>query len=75
VTVLPGVGPRHGQTLKRLGLESLGDMLYYFPRRYDDYSQLKPINRLWYGRGDVIGTIINVNTRQVRTVAAQSPKG
>lgn len=67
VTVLPGVGPRLGQTLKRLGLETLGDMLYYFPRRYDDYSQLKPINRLWYGEEvTVIGTLVDVSTRPVR---------
>jgi ATP-dependent DNA helicase RecG len=68
VTVLPGVGPRHGQTLKRLGLETLGDMLYYFPRRYDDYSQLKPINRLWYGEEvTVIGTVQSATTRPVRS--------
>src|SRR3990170_3406428 len=36
VTVLTGVGPRHAQTLSRLGLHTLGDMLYFFPRRYDD---------------------------------------
>ena len=36
VTVLPNVGPRHAQTLGRLGLNNLGDMLYHFPRRYDD---------------------------------------
>jgi ATP-dependent DNA helicase RecG len=48
--VLPGVGTRHAQTLERLGLSTLADMLYYFPRRYDDYTQLIPINRLAYGQ-------------------------
>jgi ATP-dependent DNA helicase RecG len=68
VTVLPGVGPRHGQTLERLGLRTLGDMLYYFPRRYDDYSQLKPINRLWYGdEVTIIGTVQNVGSRPIRS--------
>lgn len=67
VTILPGVGPRHAQTLKRLGLETLEDMLYYFPRRYDDYSQLKPINRLEYGEQvTVIGTVQSVTNRIVR---------
>jgi len=67
VTVLQGVGPRHGQTLKRLGLETLGDMLYYFPRRYDDYSRLKPINRLIYGEQvTVIASVQTVNTRPLR---------
>ena len=68
VTVLPGVGPRHGMTLKRLGLESLGDMLYYFPRRYDDYSRLKPINRLWYGEEvTVIASVQSVANRPLRS--------
>lgn len=68
VTVLPGVGPKHGETLKRLGLETLEDMLYFFPRRYDDYSQLKTINRLEYGEQvTVIGTVQSANTRNVRS--------
>jgi ATP-dependent DNA helicase RecG len=67
VTVLPGVGPRHAVTLSHLGLQTLGDMLYYFPRRYDYYSQLKPINRLWYGEEvTVIGSVDSVQTRTVR---------
>jgi len=67
VTVLPGVGPKHGETLKKLGLETLEDMLYFFPRRYDDYSQLKTINRLEYGEQvTVIGTVQNASTRKVR---------
>ncbi len=44
------------------GFIRLRDMLYYFPRRYDDYSQLKPINRLWYGEVvTVIGSVQSVN--------------
>jgi ATP-dependent DNA helicase RecG len=67
LTVLAGVGPRHAQTLEKLGLRTLGDMLYNFPRRYDDYSQLKPIHRLIYGdEVTVIGTIQSVNSRPVR---------
>lgn len=68
VTVLSGVGPRNSKTLSRLGLHTLGDMLYFFPRRYDDYSQLKSINRLKYGDElTVIATIINVSTRPIRS--------
>ncbi len=67
LTVLSGIGPRHAQTLAKLGLHTLGDMLYYFPRRYDDYSQLKPIHRLWYGEEvTVIGTVQMATSRPVR---------
>ncbi len=66
-TVLPGVGAKHAATLTRLGLHSLGDMLYNFPRRYDDYTQLKPIQRLTYGEEvTVIGTVDLISTRSIR---------
>ncbi len=68
LTVLWGIGPRHRQTLSRLGLYTLGDMLYFFPRRYDDYSKLKPINRLQYGEEvTIIGTIESVISRSIRS--------
>ena len=67
LTVLQGVGPGNAQSLARLGLHSLGDMLYYYPRRYDDYSELKPIKDLFYGEQvTVIGTVQTVHTRPIR---------
>ena len=67
LTVLQGVGPRHAQTLGKLGMHTLGDMLYYFPRRYEDYSQLKPIKELFYGQQvTVIGVVKSVHTRSIR---------
>jgi ATP-dependent DNA helicase RecG len=58
VSVLHGVGPKMVQTLERLGATKIWDLLYIFPRRYDDYTLMKPINRLQYGETvTVIGTI------------------
>ena len=66
-TVLKGVGTKHSQTMARLGLNTLEDMLYNFPRRYDDYSQLKPIKRLRYGEEvTVIGTVYTIDSRQIK---------
>ena len=66
-TVLPGIGPRYSKALATLGLHTLGDMLYYFPRRYDDYTQLKPIQRLRYGdEVTVIGTVRSISSRPAR---------
>jgi ATP-dependent DNA helicase RecG len=71
LTVLQGVGPKHAATLESLGMRTLGDMLYYFPFRYEDYSQLKPIKSIWYGEQvTVIGTIQSVITRPIRNGAA-----
>jgi ATP-dependent DNA helicase RecG len=67
LTVLQGVGPKNASSLEKLGMFTLGDMLYYFPRRYDDYSQLKPIRSLNYGEVvTVIGQIQSVVSRPIR---------
>ncbi|MEK7682443.1 MAG: ATP-dependent DNA helicase RecG [Chloroflexota bacterium] len=67
LTTVPGIGPKSGHTLQKLGLETLGDLLWHLPSRYDDYSQLKTINRLWYGEEvTVIGTVEQVSVRTVR---------
>ncbi len=67
LTVLQGVGPRNAEALKKLGLYTLGDMLYNFPRRYDDYSRLKPIRSLVYGEVvTVIGQVQNLYERKAR---------
>ncbi|HEX9922015.1 MAG TPA: hypothetical protein VGD99_05085, partial [Anaerolineae bacterium] len=49
VTKLPGIKDAMGAKLARLGVETIGDFLSLYPRRYDDYRTLKPINRLQYG--------------------------
>ncbi|HRQ24257.1 MAG TPA: OB-fold nucleic acid binding domain-containing protein, partial [Anaerolineales bacterium] len=67
LTVLQGVGPKNAESLERLGMKTLGDMLYNFPRRYEDYSLLKPIQSLMYGDVvTVIGTIQSVHNRPIR---------
>ncbi|HWR65954.1 MAG TPA: ATP-dependent DNA helicase RecG [Bellilinea sp.] len=66
LTVLNGIGPKTAQTLEQLGLVTLEDLLYYFPRRYDDYSQLKPINRLKYG--DEVSVLANVKSAFTRPI-------
>jgi len=65
--VLQGVGPKNSESLEKLGMQTLGDMLYYFPRRYEDYSQLKPIQSLMYNDVvTVLGSIQSVHTRPIR---------
>ncbi len=42
-------------------------MLYFFPRRYDDYTKLRPINRLFYGEEvTVIATVQSIVARPIR---------
>src|SRR3990172_8006409 len=66
-TVLYGVGTVNAKRLANLGISTLGDMLYHFPRRYEDYSQLTTISSLLYGRPVTIsGTVQSVTNRPVK---------
>ncbi len=68
VTAVPNIGPRRAKTLERLGIRTLQDLLYHFPRRYDDYSTVKPIRQLRYGdEVTVLGTVESVQVRQYHT--------
>jgi ATP-dependent DNA helicase RecG len=65
VTAISGIGPTQSKRFRRLGVETIGDLLFFFPRRYDDYSQLKPIGKLQYGEQvTIIGTIRNTRVKR-----------
>jgi ATP-dependent DNA helicase RecG len=68
LTVISGIGPKTSESLARLGLHNLGDALYYFPRSYQDYAKMLPINRLMYGdQVTIIGAVEQVRLRPTRT--------
>lgn len=43
IEYLPGVGPKTGKKLAKLGVKTIGDLIYFFPRKYLDYSQISAI--------------------------------
>ena len=58
VQFLPGVGPQRGALLERLGLRLAQDLLFFFPRDYQDLSELCAIDDLAEGRAvSVLGTV------------------
>jgi ATP-dependent DNA helicase RecG len=66
VTRLPSVGPSFAEKLAKLGVYTVRDLLYLLPRRYDDYSVLRTIDKLRYGEEvTVIATIWQVNTQPI----------
>jgi len=40
---LKGVGPKRATQLVRLGIDTVYDLLYYLPRRYEDRREISPI--------------------------------
>ncbi len=58
VTVVKGVGERMAESFKRLNVETLDDLLYFLPRRYDDYTRLDYISQLQPNTtATIIGTV------------------
>jgi len=41
VRFLKGVGPQRAKLLKRLGVETVNDLLHFYPRRYEDRRNVK----------------------------------
>ncbi len=43
ISALPGVGEKKAAAFRKLGVRTLGDMVGYFPRKYEDRSVICPI--------------------------------
>lgn len=61
-----GVGPALAQKLAILGLQTVQDLLLYFPRRYDDYSKISSIESIKPGSVTLQATIKDIKGRYVR---------
>lgn len=69
IRYLKGVGPSREVLFNKLGIFTLKDLLYYFPRTYEDRSQIKKIIELVDGeKASVVGRII----RPIREVPTRT---
>ena len=58
ITVIKGVAISIANKFAKLNVRTVCDLLYFFPRRYVDYSQRKPVSALIAGEEQtIIGTI------------------
>ncbi len=70
VSALTNIGPKYQKLLENLEIKTIKDLLYHFPFRYDDFSNIKKVNEL--GIGDiitveaVIGSVNNIYTKNGR---------
>ncbi|MBN2100353.1 ATP-dependent DNA helicase RecG [Candidatus Dojkabacteria bacterium] len=68
VTNLPLVGPRYEEKLRRLGIETLHDLLHHFPFRYSDTSDIISITELIVkGEGTIMATIESITNSRTRS--------
>ena len=64
---LKGVGPRKAADLKKAGLNTVEDLLFRFPRRYEDRSRMQKIISLRPGMTAAIsGTVLNAGLAHTR---------
>ena len=49
IQYLKGIGPKRAELFNKLGVYSIEDLLYYFPRRYQDRTKFTPIAQLKLG--------------------------
>ncbi|WP_084804318.1 ATP-dependent DNA helicase RecG [Halonatronum saccharophilum] len=62
IKYIKGVGEYWAKRLKSLGIEEVKDLLYYFPRDYNDWSQCKKIRDLSNGaKVTVEGKVVSIN--------------
>jgi len=46
VQELPRIGPQYQKKLKKLGIKTVRDLLFHFPHRYEDFSEIIPISNI-----------------------------
>ena len=54
VQYIKGVGPSRAKLFSRMGVETIEDLIYFFPRRYEDRTQMTPLSKLKVGEWQTV---------------------
>ena len=66
VQFLKHVGPRRAPLLRRLGLATAGDVLFFFPRSYEQLGEQCRVDQLEEGADvSIVGTVSQIDTRRI----------
>lgn len=65
LTTVKGIGDTYAKLMSFVGLNTIHDVLYYFPFRHEDFSSFKKINALMYGQTEsVIAQVLETVTKR-----------
>ena len=68
IRYIRGVGPRKAHLFEKLGIESISDLFYYLPRRYEDRSHIVGVKDLRKGQTQaVMGKVLATSMFTART--------
>lgn len=69
VRYLKGIGPRRAESLERLGIKTVRDLCFFFPRRYEDRSHFQKISELQPGTfATLSGKISKVTLKPLKRI-------
>ena len=66
-SALSGIGEKMQEKLQRAGIDTVGDLLYYLPRDYDNFEMVNQIGTLRPGKVVVRGRVKSVFTTQAKS--------
>jgi ATP-dependent DNA helicase RecG len=67
VQYLKGVGPKVAKLLKKLGIKTIEDLVYFFPRDYEDRTEIRPVAKLNPSEHEIIrGEIVRIEHQITR---------
>ena len=67
IQFIKGVGPKRAHALESLNIFTIKDLVYYFPRKYLDRTNIKYIREIKIGEEAVIiGKIVSFGMKQAR---------
>src|SRR5262245_15310197 len=82
VQYLKGVGPARAELLAKLEVRTIGDLIFHFPRSYDDLTNVQSMDRLEAGVLQTVkGEVVEIDSdeladgRRVVKVVISDPKG
>lgn len=64
-----GIGPKRYEALVRLGIKTIRDLCYFFPRRYEDRANFQTISSLQANQDVTIrGEIVSADVKQLKKI-------
>src|SRR5687767_8922448 len=66
LNTLPHISPARLEALERLELRTVGDLLFHFPRAYEDLTDVRPIAKLTAGELQTVqGEVVEIEGREL----------